>query len=128
MTECEGCKGLREALEPFAKFAEAFDAQPIRGLHDEMYNIHTGTQWEASLRLSDCRRASHVLRPAPPGPAKEHAVYNNIVHHNPVPQEEPDEQMVERVVKILRKWQRTWNDYDAARDVVYTLREAGVLK
>ena len=54
---------LEAALRPFAKFAEAFDAKPIARLDDEFYAIHTGTQWEASLRLSDCRAARAALAP-----------------------------------------------------------------
>ena len=44
----------RRALEPFARFADAWDQQPLRGLTDQLYTIHGGTEYEASLRLSDC--------------------------------------------------------------------------
>ena len=50
----------REALAPFADFAKRFDAMPLGGLHDDLYVIHAGTEWEASIRLSSlraCRRA-----------------------------------------------------------------------
>lgn len=53
---------LMEALRPFAEFAERFHAKPLRGLADELYTIHTGTEWEAALRLSDCERALAALR------------------------------------------------------------------
>lgn len=52
---------LREALEPFAKFAEAWDKQPLRGIADEFFGIHTGTAWEANLSLQDCRIARAAL-------------------------------------------------------------------
>lgn len=56
---------LRAALAPFAAFAAAFDAQPLSNLVDEFYAIHTGTKWEASLRLSDCRKARAALGAQP---------------------------------------------------------------
>jgi len=56
---------LRAALKPFADFAKAFDAAPLRGIADEVYGIHMGTQWESSLRLSDCRAALKALEEKP---------------------------------------------------------------
>jgi hypothetical protein len=53
---------LTAALRPFAAFGKAFDAKPMRGIADEVYAIHAGTQWAASLRLSDCRRAQILIR------------------------------------------------------------------
>ena len=52
---------LAERLKPFAEFARAFDAKPIRGLDDRLYGIHTGTEWEGELKLSDCRAARAAL-------------------------------------------------------------------
>ncbi len=53
---------LRLALEPFALFAERFDAKPLARLHDDLFGIHAGLpELEAYLRLSDCRNASAVL-------------------------------------------------------------------
>ena len=52
---------LQQALAPFAAFAKAWDAKPLSALGDEFYGIHTGTEWAASLRLSDVRRARAVL-------------------------------------------------------------------
>ena len=49
------------ALEPFAHFWRQWERQPMRGLDDEFYCIHTGTEWEASVRRSDCKRAAEVL-------------------------------------------------------------------
>lgn len=51
---------LRDALGPFAAFARAFSAKPIRGLHDEVYAIHAG-EHRGVLRLSDCQRAAQLL-------------------------------------------------------------------
>lgn len=59
-------KRLREALEPFARFADAWDAQPLGGVADQVYTIHAGTIYEASLRLSDCRAARQALAPTRP--------------------------------------------------------------
>lgn len=53
---------LTAALRPFAAFGKAFDAKPMLGIADEVYAIHTGTQWAASLRLSDCRRAQTLIK------------------------------------------------------------------
>ena len=52
---------LVEALEPFAAFARAFDAKPIRNIANQVYAIHPGTPWESQLCLSDCRRAARLL-------------------------------------------------------------------
>lgn len=55
---------LVEALEPFANFFEKFSAKPLRGIGDEFYGIHTGTEWAASLLLSDMKRAAEALAAA----------------------------------------------------------------
>jgi hypothetical protein len=52
--------GAVEALEPVAAFMRAFDKKPIR-LADEFYAIHSGTEWESGLRLSDMRKADSAL-------------------------------------------------------------------
>lgn len=51
-------EALRMALKPFADFAAAWNKNPMRGLHDELYGIHD----KAFLRLSDCRRALELLK------------------------------------------------------------------
>jgi predicted RNase H-like nuclease (RuvC/YqgF family) len=56
---------LREALEPFAAFARAWERNPLRGMDDVIYMIHGFTEWEAALRLSDCTRARRALAPEP---------------------------------------------------------------
>jgi hypothetical protein len=53
---------LRSALEPFGKFADAFDRMPLRQISDRLYNIHSGTEYECHLSLSDCRKAREVLQ------------------------------------------------------------------
>lgn len=52
---------LREALEPFARFAAAWRRKPLAGIDDEFYAIHVGEDG-ASLRLSDCQRAEAALK------------------------------------------------------------------
>jgi hypothetical protein len=47
--------GAGEAVERVRHFVAMLDAKPLRGIDDEFYNIHTGTEWAASLRLSDLR-------------------------------------------------------------------------
>lgn len=49
------------ALEPFAKFAEQWNRKPIKTIGDDVYTIHTGTEYEASLRRSDCEQARAAL-------------------------------------------------------------------
>ena len=51
---------LLDALRPFATFAKKWDDQPINGIDDRLYGIHSGTPWEAELRLSECRHAKAV--------------------------------------------------------------------
>lgn len=64
-TETEQLKArireLEAALLPFATFAEAYDRKPLRGMHDEFYSIHAGSEFEAGVRFSDCTRAALVL-------------------------------------------------------------------
>lgn len=60
-------EALARALRPFALFAEKWEANPIRGLADELYTIHSGDQ-EAVLRLSDCQRARRILSSPSAGP------------------------------------------------------------
>lgn len=52
---------LEAALRPFAEFVKAFDAKPLRGIADEFYTIHSGTENEASLSLAQCRAALAAL-------------------------------------------------------------------
>lgn len=49
------------ALRPFATFAAKWDAQPLKGIADEFYAIHTGTPYEAALTLTDCRAARTLV-------------------------------------------------------------------
>lgn len=42
-----------QLLQPFANFAKKFNAKPLGGIGDHLYGIHTGTEWEANLHLSD---------------------------------------------------------------------------
>ena len=46
------------ALKPFAEFANKFDAHDGTKARVHEWYINIGTQWEASLKLSDCRRAA----------------------------------------------------------------------
>lgn len=52
---------LRDALKPFAFFAEQWERRPLRGIADELYGIHAGTEFEAGIRLADCRKAREAL-------------------------------------------------------------------
>jgi hypothetical protein len=62
LQRAEGQRGeLLRALAPFAKFAEQWARQPMRGIGDDFYTIHGGTEWEATLRLSDMRAAAEAV-------------------------------------------------------------------
>ena len=50
-----------DALEPFAQFIRQWNRQPMRGLDDIIYAIHTGSEYEAELKRSDCQRALDVV-------------------------------------------------------------------
>lgn len=52
---------LAGALRPFAQFIDQWEQKPLAGMADEFYAIHTGTEWEASLRRSDCLTARAAL-------------------------------------------------------------------
>ena len=60
--DVEEIKRLRAALQPFATYADRRDAKLLAGLGDSVHVIHTGTEWEAEITLTDCRRAAEVLR------------------------------------------------------------------
>ncbi len=49
------------ALQPFAVYAEKRAAKPIKNLGDSVHAIHTGTEWEAEITLSDCEAARAIL-------------------------------------------------------------------
>lgn len=58
---------MREALESFAKFADAFDAKPINGLDREcIYAIHggEGCEFGASIKWEHITQARAALAPA----------------------------------------------------------------
>lgn len=53
---------MREALAPFAFFAERWEANPLGRIADDFYTIHGGMEdKEASIRLSDCKKARAAL-------------------------------------------------------------------
>jgi hypothetical protein len=62
-------KAIRKTLEPFAHFWRQWQRQPMRGLDDEFYCIHTGSEFEASLRRSDCERAAALADALDAAPA-----------------------------------------------------------
>jgi hypothetical protein len=68
---------LETALAPFVEFINKFDQKPIR-CDDEFYAIHVGTEWEASLKLSDLRAAREALGPvaALDEPVKQQMTFN----------------------------------------------------
>jgi len=61
--DAEKMREMREALEPFARFAVAWDAHPIKGVDENhIYGIHGGEDFGgASLSLAMFRRARTLL-------------------------------------------------------------------
>lgn len=59
---------MAKALRPLARFVEAWDAAPMRGLDDVLYAIHGGRDAPSAkgeeIRLSELREALKVLRDA----------------------------------------------------------------
>lgn len=60
---------IAEALRPFAHFWRQWSLMPMRSMDDVIYAIHTGSQYEAEIRRSDCERASEVLEALSTPPA-----------------------------------------------------------
>lgn len=54
-------EALRKALRPIALYAEKRMAKPIPNLGDSVHAIHTGTEWEAEITFTHCKRAAKVL-------------------------------------------------------------------
>lgn len=52
---------VMDTLRPFAHFWRQWERQPMRQMADEFYAIHVGTEYEASLRRSDCKRAAEMF-------------------------------------------------------------------
>lgn len=56
----EDTDNLREAVKPIVEFIRRFDAKPVPQNFDEFYGIHSGTEHEATLKLSDMRRIATI--------------------------------------------------------------------
>lgn len=53
---------LREALKPFARFAEVWNHKPLGGSgRNPFYEIHVGTEWHGELNLRDCETAQRLI-------------------------------------------------------------------
>lgn len=57
----EALQAVAETAEPFARFAEAWRKKPLAGIDDRIYGIHGGTEFEAFIRLSDCKNVCEAL-------------------------------------------------------------------
>lgn len=64
MALLEQVQAIAKAVGPLAHFVAQFDAMPLRGISDELYGIHCGTEHEADIRLSDLRALAKALRDA----------------------------------------------------------------
>jgi hypothetical protein len=52
---------LEDALRPFAVYAAKRDEMPMSTLGDSVHTIHGGTEHEAAITLTHCRRARELL-------------------------------------------------------------------
>lgn len=43
----------RGLMEPLAHFSRMFEAKPLGGQHDDIYAIHTGTEWAARINRKE---------------------------------------------------------------------------
>ena len=50
-----------EACQRLLRYVEMRTAKPMNQLGDVVHGIHTGTEWEAELRLSDMRQVCSLL-------------------------------------------------------------------
>lgn len=49
------------ALYPILHFANMFQQKPLGGTADEFYGIHQGTEWAASLKISEFCKIRHIV-------------------------------------------------------------------
>lgn len=56
---------IRPALARIRHYLAMRDAQPIRASADIIHGIHSGTQWEADLLLSDLRLVAGAFPETP---------------------------------------------------------------
>jgi hypothetical protein len=61
---CISCdqKKYKAALDRVRRYVEMRDQKPFSGLSDLIHGIHTGTEWEAELMLSDLRVIVEALK------------------------------------------------------------------
>lgn len=52
---------VRDVMEPFAHFSRQWKRQPLKGISDEFYGIHTGTEYEAALKVTDCHAVAEII-------------------------------------------------------------------
>jgi hypothetical protein len=53
---------LEGALQPFARYYEARTKKPMIGLDDIIHQIHTGSEYEAAITMTQCREACRLLK------------------------------------------------------------------
>lgn len=59
---------LHEAMARLRRYIDMRQKQPLRGMDDRLHCIHTGTPWEAELRLSDLTLLAAAVEGKLPSP------------------------------------------------------------
>lgn len=55
-------EAARGPLQHIAHFAAQWERKPLKHTHDEFYGIHSGTEFEATLKLSELHKAIDALK------------------------------------------------------------------
>lgn len=65
----DAAEAVNAAMAPFIRYVEMRRARPLKGLGDTLHTIHVGTEWEASINVSDIEllmQATGAKRPDAP--------------------------------------------------------------
>lgn len=57
----EAVKELMDAVAPIAHFITQWDRRPLSNLADDFYSIHSSTEYEARISISNFRRIRNAL-------------------------------------------------------------------
>lgn len=58
----QALEAARDPLQHIAHFAAQWKRKPLVKIHDEFYGIHSGTEFEATLKLSELAKAIAALK------------------------------------------------------------------
>lgn len=52
---------MNESLSRITRYAQMLHDKPLSQMGDVVHGIHTGTEWEAELRISDLREVLNLI-------------------------------------------------------------------